>query len=140
MYNLTLYSTRAATEQCVNVMSSETSHFAYNDMPHVLNRYYLIPTIYTCFKIIIAFYYLELDAMINKVQSKPMKRNCSLCIVERCEVNRSIIVSNITKEAFCSEDSLETYFEGGRAGGGDIDDIKMLSHNKAIITFKDPAG
>ena len=79
--------------------------------------------------------------MINKLQSKPLKRNSiSLCIVERCEVNRSIIVSNITKEAFCSEDSLGTYFEGRRAGGGEIDEIKMLAHNKAIVTFKDPAG
>lgn len=78
--------------------------------------------------------------MIGKVQSKPLKRGCSPCVVERCEVNRSIIVSNITKEAFCTEDGLETYFEGNRAGGGEIDDIKMLGRNKAIITFKDPAG
>ena len=75
--------------------------------------------------------------MIKKLTSK---KKCHILSLERCEVNNSVIVSNITKKALCSENALEMYFESKHSGGRDIECVEMLGPNKAKVTFKDATG
>ena len=76
--------------------------------------------------------------MINKLTSK--KVNGQILSLERCEVNCSIIVSNISKKAFCSEEALGEYFQSKHSGGRDVECVEMLGPNEAKVTFKDPTG
>ena len=76
--------------------------------------------------------------MIKKLTSKKCKGH--ILSLERCEVNCSIIVSNITKKRFCSEEALEIYFESTYSGGRDVECVEMLGPNKAKVTFKDATG
>ena len=75
---------------------------------------------------------------IKKLTSKKCKGQT--LIVERCEVNCSITVSNITKKELCSEGALEIYFESKHSGGRDVECVEMLGPNKAKVTFKDATG
>ena len=56
--------------------------------------------------------------MATKLSSKKLRKKYTLS-VEHCEVNSSIIVSNISNRSFASQDGLEMYFESSRAGGGE---------------------
>ena len=76
--------------------------------------------------------------MIKTLTSKKCKGH--ILSLERCEVNCSIIVSNITKKSLCSEEALEMYFESKHSGGGDVECVEMLGPNKAKVTFKDATG
>ena len=84
--------------------------------------------------------FLELAMMINKLTSKKVKK--SQLIVERCEVNCSIYVSNITNKSFTTVDALEIYFDNSCSGAGEgtIESIEMLTKDKAKVTFKDPSS
>ena len=79
--------------------------------------------------------------MINELTSKKIKKKSQLT-VERCEVNCSIYVSNITNKAFTNVDALEMYFDNPRSGAGEgtIESVEMLTKDKAKVTFKDPSG
>ena len=78
--------------------------------------------------------------MIVKLTKRKVKGKI-LCI-ERCEVNCSIVVSNITKKTFASEDGLEMYFEQRKSGGGEdlVESVVMLGNDKAKVTFVNAAG
>ena len=74
--------------------------------------------------------------MIKMLTSK----KCHILSLERCEVNCSIIVSNISKKGLCSEDALDVYFESKHSGGRDVECVEMLGPDKAKVTFKDATG
>ena len=85
---------------------------------------------------------LELEIMIKKLTNRKMKKQVDqIHSVERCEVNYSIFVNNITKEGFCDKDALELYFQSTKhSGGGVVTCVNILGPNKAKVTFMDPSG
>ena len=85
--------------------------------------------------------FLVLEKMATKLSSKKLRKKYTLS-VERCEVNSSIIVSNISNRSFASQDGLEMYFESSRAGGGEdlVETVEMLGPDRAKITFKESSG
>ena len=74
--------------------------------------------------------------MVTALESKKLLKQHVLK-AERCAASKSIIVRNIGKEAFRDGDALQMYFENARNGGGEVEDVKLLGHDKALITFKD---
>ena len=82
----------------------------------------------------------ELDERMQKLTKKKIRKQ-QIC-VERCEVNCSIIIQNITKTTFANEDGLEMYFEQRRSGGGEdvVESVVMLGDSSAKITFVNPSG
>ncbi len=78
--------------------------------------------------------------MIIKLSKKKIRGK--FLSIERCEVNCSVVVSNITKKAFASEEALEMYFEQKKSGGGEdlVESVVMLGADKAKVTFVNPSG
>ena len=81
---------------------------------------------------------LELIEIARKLKSKKLKKLYYLD-VEQVEVNCSVYVRNISNKNFTNKDALEAYFES-RVGEHMLEDITMLSKDKAKVTFKDPSG
>lgn len=77
--------------------------------------------------------------MMAAITSEPMKG--AIVTVELCKAMKpSIHIRNITTEV-CNEEFLELYFSHPkRSGGGEVESIKILSDNEAIVTFSDPTG
>ena len=73
----------------------------------------------------------------EKIQQNALK-NAHLR-VERCEISRKVLVSNITK--LYDEQALQFYFESKRrSGGGTVTNVELLGNGEARISFADCAG
>ena len=74
--------------------------------------------------------------MVAAITSEPVQG--ANVTVELCKP--SIHIRDITAQK-CNDELLDLYFSNPRkSGGGEVESIKILSDNEAIVTFSDPAG
>lgn len=77
--------------------------------------------------------------MIQKLQSKPIKKGMPVIEVELYKACTTIQISNATEHY--DEDFIQMYFESHRkSGGGTVTHVEMLGNGEATVTFQDPKG